>query len=279
MPGFLYQLIEESTTDNLRTEVFETSTCVHSAWGPDLQHGGPVAALMTRSMESHVPRAKTRISRIRTDILGAIPLTKVRVSTRIVRPGRRIELLGSTFETLSPNGTWRPAAVASAWRLSTQDTSDVARNAEKHIGTPPKPSQALNVFERPASWYPGGFADAVTIHVQDEGTHPGERTRVWINMHYRLVEHEPISPLAQLVAVSDIANGMGARLDPVDFSFLNTDLDVHLFRPPEGPWFGIEAESSIGPDGIGLSNAVLHGNSGPIGTVSQNLLVERAVRN
>ena len=35
------------------------------------------------------------------------------------------------------------------------------------------------------------------------------------------------------------------------------------------------AETSVGADGVGMSDAVLHGPDGPIGRVTQNLLVER----
>jgi hypothetical protein len=40
-----------------------------------------------------------------------------------------------------------------------------------------------------------------------------------------------------------------------------------------GEWTGIEAESSIGSDGIGLSQAVVHDAHGAVGRIAQSLLV------
>ena len=43
-----------------------------------------------------------------------------------------------------------------------------------------------------------------------------------------------MSALERLFAVADISNGVGAKLDPEHWTFLNTDLTVHIFRVPEG---------------------------------------------
>lgn len=80
------------------------------------------------------------------------------------------------------------------------------------------------------------------------------------------------------MAIADTANGVGARLDPGVFTFLNCDLIVSLHTPPAGDWFGLAAETSVGPDGIAMSSAVLHDQAGPIGRVSQTVLVEGLTR-
>ena len=74
-------------------------------------------------------------------------------------------------------------------------------------------------------------------------------------------------------AVIDSANGVGSPLDVRDWTFLSTDLTVHLHRTPVGPWTGIVAETSIGPDGVGTCSAVLHDSYGAFGRSAQILLV------
>ena len=71
----------------------------------------------------------------------------------------------------------------------------------------------------------------------------------------------------------DAANGVGARLVTTAWTFINTELASHLFERPTGEWTGIEAESSIGAEGVGLSQAVVHDERGPVGRIAQSLLV------
>ncbi len=55
----------------------------------------------------------------------------------------------------------------------------------------------------------------------------------WARPLVDLVAGETMTPTQQLFAVADIANGMGTRLDPpAEWTFLNTDLAVHIHRLP-----------------------------------------------
>jgi hypothetical protein len=55
--------------------------------------------------------------------------------------------------------------------------------------------------------------------------------------------------------------------------FINTDLTVHLHREPAGEWIGMDAGTTIGPDGAGTATSVLHDGSGPVGRGEQALLI------
>jgi hypothetical protein len=47
-----------------------------------------------------------------------------------------------------------------------------------------------------------------------------------------------------LFAIADDANGVGTKLDIRTWTFMNTDLVVHIHRVPEGDWIGIRAEAN-----------------------------------
>src|SRR5699024_7847440 len=79
-------------------EVFHASGDTDSAWGPDLQHGSPPAALRTRAMERHDGAEGARIARVSVDLFGPVPLGEVRTRARVARPGRRIQLLDAEME-------------------------------------------------------------------------------------------------------------------------------------------------------------------------------------
>ncbi|MEG9224786.1 thioesterase family protein [Aeromicrobium sp. Sec7.5] len=276
MTDAFYRRTDVTTTaDGEVLETFASSHHTASPWGADLQHGGPIAGLLVRAMERLEPRERTRITRVCVDILGPLPVTDVRVGARILRPGRRVEQLAATLEAKAADGSWRPAARATAWRLATQPTGDVVRHASAPL--PPRADDVggLSAFPIPDTWYPGGFVAAATWDAIHLGTEPGEASTAWVNLAVALVAGEETSGLCQLIAIADAANGLGARLDAARFSFLNTDLTLQVHDEPVGPWFGMAAETSIGADGVGMADAVLHGPDGPLGRVTQNLLVER----
>lgn len=276
MTESFYRRTDVNTTpDGEVLATFASSHHTASPWGPDLQHGGPVAGLLVRAMERVHPRGGTRITRVCVDILGPVPVVDVRVSARTLRPGRRIEQLGATLEAQAPDGSWRTAARATAWRLATQPTEDVVRHASPALTSRADDVGGLSAFPIPDTWYGGGFVAAATWDAIHVGTEPGDPSTAWVDLTVALVEGEETSGLCQLIAIADAANGLGARLDVTRFSFLNTDLTLQVYGEPVGPWFGMAAETSIGADGVGMADAVLHGPDGPIGRVTQNLLVER----
>jgi hypothetical protein len=269
-----YDLIKTDLVAGVVFDHFAPTEHVASPWGPGLQHGGPVSGLLTRALEQCASRPDARLTKITVNFLGPVPRTEMRVSARVVRPGHYIELLEASLETQLANGTWRAAATASGWRLATQPTDDVGRCAD-----PARPfledGDGLGAQALPESWRKGGFVGTIEWRVGTIGRAPGEPTMVWVRLSQPLVIGEEASALASLMAVADTANGVGARLDPGLFTFLNTDVAVNLHHPPAGQWLGIEAETSIGADGVGMSAAVLHAPDGPIGSVAQTLLIDR----
>jgi len=270
----LYRLVDQTVEHGTPVETFAATEHAVGPWGP-MQHGGPVAALLTRAMSRVTSPPAARISRLTVDLLGPIPMGEVRVSARIVRPGRRIELLASTLEARNQQGQWHEVAHGRAWRLATQPTEDVVRHADAPRQFPGVDSSSLDDYEMPDAWPRQGFVGAVDWRLAQLGVEPGVPTIAWVDLTHDLVEGEQTSALERAVAAADTTNGVGARLDPGRFSFLNTELTVHLHHPPAGRWYGLEAETSVGPDGIGMSAGVLHSEGGPIGRVTQNLLIER----
>ena len=271
----LYVLLKtEEEPDGTVVETFSSSEGVLSAWGP-IQHAGPVAGVLTRAIERCQPREGTRLSRITVEILGPVPVDEIRVHARVVRPGRRIELLHAALEARDADGDWRPTATAAAWRLATQPTAEVERHADPVIEVPGDVGVVDTGLHLPDIWPRKGFISSVHWHITEHGDEPGQPTMAWIKLLRPLVEGEETSPTTRLMTVADVANGVGARLDPLVHTFLNADLTVHLHAEPTGEWTGIRAETSVGPDGIGMSAASLHGSNGPVGRIAQTLLVER----
>ena len=269
-----YVLRDRSDVEGAAVETFDSREHTASLWGP-MQHGGPVAGLLTRAMDRLEPRPDTRITRVTVDLLGPVPIAPVRVTAREERPGRRIRLLSAVMEA-EVDGRFRPVARASAWRLATTPTDDVAWTAPNAMPAPPDSDDGPAGLGIPESWTATGFVAATTWRFVQRAPDSDALPAAWLRLDRPLVEGEETTPLERAVTLSDTVNGIGMRLDPGEFTFLNTDLSVLLHTaPPEGDWCGFVAENAVGPDGVGTNSAVLLGAAGPVGRVTQNVLVER----
>ncbi|MEV6100882.1 thioesterase family protein [Nocardia sp. NPDC051981] len=236
-------------------------------WAASMQHGAPPSALLARAVERCAPREEARVARLTMEILGPVPVGEVEVRAWVERPGRRVELVGAELVATQADGSRRAVAKASAWRIATSDSSSVVHTADAPL--PAVPAASEIGWGVPDGW-DVGYVKSVDIRAveSDDVTR-----RVWVRPLVEVVEGEEISPLVRVFSVADVANGIGAQLDPYQWTFLNTDLTIDLFRLPEGEWIGLAVQTSIGPDGVGMCSTVLHDERGPIGRCLQILEV------
>ncbi|BBX69774.1 thioesterase family protein [Mycolicibacterium psychrotolerans] len=247
--------------------LFESTDGTRSNWDPQIQHGSPPLALLTRAIEELAAGRGLRVGRLTLDILGAIPVAPVRVSARVDRPGSRISLMVAEMAIDRPDGSRRTVARVTAWLLATSDTHDAAVDRYPPM-TEGSAAGAAHAWE-------GAPGYLETVSWRRQPTAPGAAAEAWISPLVPLVDSEPTTALQRLAMVVDCANGIGAALDPEQFVFMNTDTVVHLHRLPDGDDFGLRARGSIGPDGIGVTTAEIFDRGGFIGTCAQTLLVQR----
>jgi hypothetical protein len=98
--------------------------------------------------------------------------------------------------------------------------------------------------------------------------------RVWMRVAQPLVDEEPASPLARLVATADFGNGVSRELEFDRYLFINADLTLHMWRAPRGEWIGLDAKTALMDDGAGTAESVLHDLDGPVGRAFQTLVVQ-----
>jgi hypothetical protein len=250
-------------------KVFESTDSTRSNWTPEIQHGSPPLALLTRAVEELLGDSPLRISRLSLDILGAIPVSPVRLRAWAERPGKRISLLAAEMTPADDDSSARPVARVTAWALATSDTADVA--SDRFPPLIEGPAQPL-----PASWWRlSGYLGTVEWRPQPDDP---SAAIFWMRPTGHLVDNEETTALEKLALSVDSANGIGATLDPEKFIFMNTDTVVHLHRSPTGDDFALRARASIGPDGIGVTTAEIFDRQGFIGTSAQTLLVQRRAR-
>jgi hypothetical protein len=242
---------------------FVPSEATRGPWDPDAQHAGPPSALLGRAIERCEPRDGMRVGRVTFEILRPVPLEPLTVEARVVRPGRSVELLEGSLS--GPDGELMRAR---AWRLQAGDV-ELDGPADP---APPGPAEGAAGDFFPTG-QPVGYHTAMEYSfVKGAFLEPGPAT-VWMRMRMPLIAGEQPTPLQRVLIAADSGNGVSAALDWREYLFINTDLSVHLLRPPAGEWVCLDAITHV--DGLGLSDTALWDERGRIGRAAQTLLVRR----
>lgn len=237
----------------------------HSAgpWSAKTQHLGPPSALLARALEALPTDRPMLLARLTVEILGPVPVAELSVTAGVERPGRSVQLIRAE---LSADG--RPVARARAWRHLRSNTSAVAVDVDEPLA-PPETGEPMR---RPENWG-AGYLDAMEWRtLAGHLGKPGAAT-VWVRQGVDLVRGESPTGLQRLFVVADSGNGVSSQLDPLEWLFINSELTVHLYREPVGEWVGLDANTVIGPDGVGTAFSVLHDLTGPVGRGAQALLI------
>jgi hypothetical protein len=243
-------------------DTYRSTEHTSGPWGPESQHAGPPSALLTRVLERTASSWPGHLTRISLDILGAVPVADLTVSTRVLRPGRSVELVEGE---LSAGG--RPVLRAQAWRMSL---------AELDLPAAPRDPDPVPEFADTDSEFfdwSGGYLKAMQWRFVP-GSPQGEgRGAVWARMRIPLVPDEEPTAMQRLLALADTGNGVSYQLDASTWWFINTELTVHLIAPPAGEWFCLDAISRLDPAGFGLASSHLYDRDKLVALGAQSLFV------
>jgi hypothetical protein len=205
------------------------------------------------------------LARVTIDILGPVPLAVLHATARLVRPGRRVELLEAFLEYEG-----RPVMHASGWRVQLPATHPPATEAAT---IPPFPLQEHDV-PTPPEWQCGFLAATEWRFVHGGYTSPGAAA-AWTRLRYPLIEGEIATPAQRLLAAADSANGISSPLDIRSWQFIPPELTVHCLRPPVGEWICLDASTHLQSEGVGLTTADLYDEHGLVGRSAQALLISQ----
>ncbi|MBV8952046.1 MAG: thioesterase family protein [Actinobacteria bacterium] len=248
---------------------FVPTELARGPWSPDAQHGGPPAALLGRAIERlSLPAGSppSRVARVTVELLRSVPLAPLTVGTRVLRPGKKVQLVEAVVEA---RGVEVVRAVALRLRESHLDFADDALGSDER---PPEGGPVPRVRRD----YPISSADAVDFRVVRGGlleqVGPGT---CWIRLRVPLVAGEQPSPLQRVLAAADFGNGISSPLGWERYSFINPDLTVALHRPAQGEWIGLDATTWPDHDGIAVADTALFDERGRIGRSIQTLLLDK----
>jgi len=235
-------------------------------WSATALHGGPPAALLGRAIERFEGGDAMMVTRLTVELLRPVPLESLEVRVRLVRPGRKVQLVESSLHTAS-----QEVARATGLRIRQQSV---------YL---PKDLPMEPVVMEP----PEGGADGTRMSEFLEGFHThgvehrfvrGQFARSgpatdWIRLRVPLLAGEEPSPLVRVCAAADFGNGVSQIL-PRSHTFINPDLTIYLHRYPRGEWVCIDSVTRVEENGVGLAESRLLDREGTIGRSLQSLIVE-----
>src|SRR6202161_1898034 len=216
-------------------------------WDPRALHGGAPAALIAATFERMQPGAELPFARLSFEFLRPVPMAPLDLTTRISRPGRRVQALEAE---LSANGVAVCRARALRIVPAPQKLPELAIAQVEAVSpsqiAPPRDGQgvrfALDDMERKS------FASSAMemrflngqpwagelpeLDVQ-AGHVPSGAATVWMRLRHPLLPDEPLTPLARVAATSDFGNGVATVLPFEEYLFINADLTISLDRRPD----------------------------------------------
>lgn len=237
-------------------------------WSPESLHGGPVAALVARSAEALAGDDGLTLVRLTLDLLRPVTTAPVSVTSRLVRPGRKVQLIDTVVTQDGVEVTW-----GRSLRIRVDPALAVPSTDQAEEAPPPGPdagSEISSVVDGYAAFHNEGTeVRFVTGRFDRRGP-----AAAWFRLRHPVVAGEVPSPVQRAMAAADFGNGISAELDFRTALFINPDLTVSLVRPPEGEWVCLDARTRFGTPGIGNTESVLWDEHGRIGRAVQDLLVE-----
>lgn len=248
---------------------FVPTELARGPWDPNALHGGAPAALLARAVErlpadGEQPMA---IVRLTYEFLRPVPLSPLTVRTRVLRPGKRVQLVEAALYAEADE-----VARTTALRVRRDDAPLAVGDGE---APPVKGPADGDPIQMP--WFDRGppmFArDAMEVRfVQGTFADVGPAF-AWFRMRVPLIAGEVPSPLQRLATAGDFGNGIATAVSWATHVFINPDLTLYVERAPEGEWVGLDAVTRIATPGVGVSDSALYDERGRVGRSQQALFV------
>ena len=245
------------------------TAATHGPWGPGLLHGGPVSALCAMALEN-ASDPDLQSTRLTVDMIRPVTMHHITLETRVVKTGRRLQLLEGALICDGKLGARATLLCLRPQALELPPEADDGRTPAPDApedfpeGRPPP-----ILGEQP-------FFLGSGIEVRAPGGSAFDTGFGWFRLKLPVVAGREPSPMQRAAAAADFGNGIsgfGGRF-PHAYRFVNADLAVYLFRPPEGEWIRMASHSWWDAGGVGLAESQLGDRQGLAGSGHQSLALE-----
>jgi len=246
-------------------DLFVPTEAALSPWSDQALHGGPPTMLMAREIERFPAEQPMFVTRLTVELMRSVGRKPLAVSSRLLRPGRKVQLIEASLW----NGE-QEVARATAARIRTAEIVVPPRDE------PPPHPLPETLTEWSGKWRAGPVYHLLGVEARAAAEVVGDRGPgwAWFRLKLPLVPGEEPSGLLRICAAADFPNGTSFVVDPRKTSFVNPDLTVYVNRLPVDEWVLVDATTWLEPHGVGVAEGALYDRRGRIGRSVQGLLVE-----
>ena len=225
-----------------------------SPWNRNGQSGIALGGLAAHVIGQVPTPAAMHTARISIDIFGVVPRAPVEHRVRILREGRRVQLVD--VELLVDG---RVQARMTALRARIADSPPI----EPPLAHP-LPDPARNHSKLP--W--------VEIHTLAGGFSQIGPGAQWVKLNASVVAGQPLTPLEQVAMIADFGSGAAPLVSPKTWTFANLDIAAHMTRLPRGEWLLIDVVSASSGNGQGIVHSRLGDVDGMFGHAHQTVFLD-----
>ena len=255
-------------------ELFETTMLARASWYENGQHGGVLAALMTRAVDRQPSLTSMEVARVTVELFRVVPVDRLEVVTNLIREGKKIQ----TTEVRLYVGELE-VAHGLVQRLR---VTDLDRDFENTPAPAPLIAADVGPFGNVMPFLSDagvafGRTSVEVVEVTGTFAEVGAMT-AWFRINNSLVDGESLSPIERAVITGDFSNGLTRKAEPYEVVFMNSDLSLRFARPPVGEWIALTGESIWERTGRGAAHARLFDELGEFAHAGQTLFLDHAAR-
>lgn len=230
-----------------------------SPWERGKQNGVGMGGLLAHLIETIPMPVPMTVARLGIDILSAAPMDATEGRTRVLREGKRIQMVEAELVV-------GDRVVARATALRTRLAETPAFVEPNGYPAPEEVSDSDFMGERAF----GGTLE--TKLVSGALREPGPGT-LWVRFGHEHVAGVPLSPLLRTAILGDFGGGLGSVIDSTRWTYANLDIAIHLTREPVGDWLLVDAFTLSAGNGVGQSNMIIADRQGPFARAHQTLFI------
>jgi hypothetical protein len=247
-------------------QLFRATEQAGGPWSPDMLQGSATTGLMVREVVRLAVASGFAVRRLTFDLWRPAGLRAFGIVTDMLRDGRKAK----TLQVRLMDGEveiGRCTALLTAQGSSPNDPFARAGQADAapETGTPPP------AFAQKWSRY---FQNVSVRLIEGALERPGPAA-AWMRLDIPMVQGEANTPLVQAVQAADFSSGVAQIVDMREWTFVNPEISLYLFRAPADEWILIRSRTRVGANGAGLTTATLSDRQGPFAEVMQAMTFEK----
>lgn len=233
-------------------QLFIPTPLAAGPWDPGLLHGGATAGLLAFALESEL-NPEQRFARLTCELFRPVPVTDLRLETRVIRNGRRAGVVETWVYADST-----PVARGVGLSVRRETGLEIPASAAAPL-PPPEPlvsSEALEGWGQvPFAGGEAGLAAAIEVRLLSPMDFSGAG-EAWIRFTKDVVIDAPLTPFVYAATLSDFGNGFGQLVLNNGTGFINADITMYLLEDPiPGSWLRIQAQTILGSHGAGFTQS------------------------